>query len=247
MQTALAQRAGAVCIRKSLGGIRTEGGPAFSRRVAPYLSMGSAAKEYFTFAACRASVPYSPGANPTYFASKNALLSAIGKGAFFIDSGNRAWYNRRSKSVFAARERVFLNHVTARKCEPDEIPQVKALFETAFVNTFFDHAPVFEEVTDGEKIYAALLNDSIVGFASIWEPDYFVHFLFVSPSFRRKKVGSALADRLAEIYDGPLTVKCLIKNETGMAFYRSTGWKQTGDGISEDGAYALLRYSVRKE
>ena len=140
-----------------------------------------------------------------------------------------------------------MNHVTVRKCEPNDITRVKALFETVFVNTFSDHVPVFEEVTDGETIYVALLNDSIVGFASIWEPDHFIHFLFVSPAFQRKKVGSALVDRLAEIYDGPLTLKCLIKNESGMAFYRSTGWKQTGDGISEDGAYALLSYDVRKE
>ena len=140
-----------------------------------------------------------------------------------------------------------MNHILIRKCEPDETAQVKELFETVFVNTFFDSAPVFEEVTDGEEIYVALLNDSIAGFASIWEPDRFVHFLFVSPTLRRKRIGSALVNRLAEIYDGPLTLKCLINNETGMAFYRSTGWNQIGDGISEDGAYALLSCSVRKE
>lgn len=115
------------------------------------------------------------------------------------------------------------------------------------MNTHFDHAPVFEEATEGESIFVALLNDSIVGFASVWETNHFVHFLFVSPSLRRKKVGSALVDRLVEIYGGPLTVKCLMNNETGMAFYRSTGWKQTGDGISEDGAYALLSYNAGKE
>lgn len=140
-----------------------------------------------------------------------------------------------------------MDHITIRKCEPDETAQVRELFETVFVNTFFDHPPVFEEVTDGERIYVALLNDSIVGFASVWEPDRFVHFLFVSPALQRNKVGSALVDALAEIYDGPLTLKCLIKNEAGMAFYRSTGWEQTGDGVSEDGAYALFSYTIGDE
>ena len=123
---------------------------------------------------------------------------------------------------------------------------VKELFETVFVNTFFDPAPVFEEATDGEKIYVALLDGDLVGFASIWEPDYFVHYLFVSPTVRRKKVGSALVNSLAEIYGGPLTLKCLINNENGMAFYRATGWEKIGDGISEDGAYALLSYTLCK-
>lgn len=137
-----------------------------------------------------------------------------------------------------------MRHVTVRECEPDDIAQVKELFETVFVNTFLDHAPVFEEVTDGERIYVALLNDSVVGFASVWEPDRFVHYLFVSAALRRNKVGTVLVDRLAEIYDGPLLLKCLMNNETGMAFYRSTGWKQIGEGVSEDGAYALLSYHV---
>lgn len=141
-----------------------------------------------------------------------------------------------------AEERVFLNHVIVRKCEPGEIAQVKELFETVFVNTFHDHAPVFDEVTDGEIIYVALLNDSIVGFVSIWEPDQFIHFLFVSPSVRHKRIGSTLVSHLASIYGVPLTLKCLIRNVDGMAFYRATGWKQIGNGNSDDGAYALLRY-----
>lgn len=127
--------------------------------------------------------------------------------------------------------------------DPGETEQVKELFETVFEETFFKHAPVFEEATDGEQIYVALLDDRIVGFASFWEPDRFVHFLLVLPAARHKKIGSLLVNNLAEIYGEPLTLKCLIRNEEGMAFYRATGWQKTGDGIGEDGAYALLRYA----
>lgn len=112
------------------------------------------------------------------------------------------------------------------------------------MDTFHTHAPVFQEATDGEQIYAALLEGSLAGFASVWEPDRFIHFLFVSPAFRHKKIGSALVKKLAEIYGLPLTLKCLLKNEDAMAFYRATGWEKIGDGISEDGAYALLRYTI---
>ena len=136
-----------------------------------------------------------------------------------------------------------MNHVAVRKSEPDEITQVKKLFETVFENTFFEPAPIFEEATDGEQIYVALLDDNVVGFASIWEPDHFIHYLFVSPTVRRRKIASALVNRLAEIYDGPLTLKCLIGNEDGMAFYLATGWQKISEGTSKDGAYALLRNS----
>ena len=136
-----------------------------------------------------------------------------------------------------------MNPVVVRKSEPNEMAQIIELFKTVFVDTFFKSAPAFKDVTDGEQIYVALLDDNLIGFASIWEPDRFIHYLFVSPNARHKKVGSALIDRLAEIYGGPLFLKCLINNETGMAFYRSTGWKQIGNGNSDDGAYALLSYN----
>lgn len=134
-----------------------------------------------------------------------------------------------------------------RKCNPDEILEVRKLFEAVFVNTFPGHIPVFEEVTDGEEIYVALLNDNIVGFASIWEPDHFIHYLFVSPNARRIKVGSTIVSRLAEIYGVPLSLKCLVKNKDGMAFYRATGWQKTGDGSGDDGAYALLSYNLPRD
>lgn len=133
-----------------------------------------------------------------------------------------------------------MDNIVVRKSVSNEIVQVKELFETVF-----NHTPAFEEATGGEQIFVALLNDKIVGFASVWEPDYFIHYLCVSPAARHKNVGSTMVSSLAEIYGAPLTLKCLIKNEDGIAFYRATGWKKIKDGISDDGAYVLLSYPVR--
>ena len=151
-----------------------------------------------------------------------------------------------STEGFAVKEGARLNRVVIGEIGPNETAQVKELFETVYVNTFSGHAPAFEETSAGEKIYAARLDGDIVGFASVWEPEKFIHYLFVSPTARRKKVGSTLVNRLVEIYGGPLTLKCLISNENGMAFYRATGWKERKNGISEDGAYALLIYDPSK-
>lgn len=59
--------------------------------------------------------------------------------------------------------------------------------------------------------------------------------------------GSALVKAIAEIYGAPLTLKCLIKNTNGMAFYRAAGWTKVGDGTSDEGDYALLRYTFTPE
>ena len=136
-----------------------------------------------------------------------------------------------------------MNQSVVRKCKPDELPEVRKLFEAVFENTFPGHIPVFEEATHGEEIYVALLNDNIVGFASIWEPDHFIHYLFVSPNARRKKIGSTIVSSLAEIYGVPLSLKCLVKNKVGMAFYRATGWQKAANGSCDDGDYELLRYN----
>ena len=124
---------------------------------------------------------------------------------------------------------------------------MKALFAAMFADGLFTHAPVFEEATAGEQLYVALVDGAIAAFASVWEPDRFIHFLYVSPSYRRKKLASALISSLAARCGGQLTLKCLVKNEAAMAFYRSTGWETVETGSSEDGAYALLRYPADAE
>ena len=47
----------------------------------------------------------------------------------------------------------------------------------------------FEKSTEGEAIYVAFVGDEVVGFASVWEQDSFIHNLFVSKQYRRLGVG----------------------------------------------------------
>lgn len=91
-----------------------------------------------------------------------------------------------------------MDNIVVRKSVSNETVQVKELFETIFVKTVFGHTTVFKEATDGEQIYVALLDDKIVGFASVWEPDHFIHYLCVSPAARHKKVVSALVSSLPD-------------------------------------------------
>ena len=137
-----------------------------------------------------------------------------------------------------------MNRISVREIAPDEIIRVRELFESVFRETFSDHVPIFEEVTLGEHLYVATLDGSVVGIASVWEPDCYIHFLFVDSQIRNHRIGSTLISRLYEIY-GSLTLKCLVANKVGMAFYRATGWQELETGSSEDGEYVLLRYDPR--
>lgn len=97
----------------------------------------------------------------------------------------------------------------------------------------------FLQDVEGEAILVAVAgDDDPVGFLSVWEPDRFVHHLYVSRAARRKGVGTALLDALE--LPKPWRLKCLRANSEAAAFYRNRGWVEVSSGTSEDGDFAVL-------
>ena len=43
-------------------------------------------------------------------------------------------------------------------------------------------------------------------------------------------------------YPKPLTLKCLMKNELAVNFYKKQGWQVIGNGSDELGEYYLMEY-----
>lgn len=82
----------------------------------------------------------------------------------------------------------------------------------------------FEHDTEGEAIWVAVEFGEIVGFVSIWEPDCFVHHLFVSPEVLKRGIGSKLLNVVKQRYAN-LSLKCLTQNSDAVAFYLSQGFK----------------------
>lgn len=95
----------------------------------------------------------------------------------------------------------------------------------------------FDIHTDGERILVAEGNASLLGFASIWEPDSFLHNLFVHPSFTRQGVGRALLAGCARHFSGPPTLKCMKANTQALQFYASQGWRALREEVGPDGPY----------
>jgi ribosomal protein S18 acetylase RimI-like enzyme len=99
----------------------------------------------------------------------------------------------------------------------------------------------FTRDTEGELIHLTESPDgTILGFLSLWEPDKFIHHLFIAPGHLRQGIGQALLADLHQRLPGPFRLKCLTANIPALAFYRSRCWIEIDKGSSEDGDYLLL-------
>jgi len=104
----------------------------------------------------------------------------------------------------------------------------------------------FDVATKGERILVAAHQRDIIGFASIWEPDNFLHHLFVHPLFLRCGVGKTLLLSCNKYFCGTPTLKCLKANESARQFYLSQGWSVRHEADGPDGRYLLMaRESTR--
>ncbi len=116
----------------------------------------------------------------------------------------------------------------------------RAAFTWADGSTF--KAGDFDRDTEGERILVAENKQEVLGFASIWMAENFLHNLFVHPAFWRRGVGTALLRRVMYLTSGPPTLKCLTANTGARTFYARTGWRAIGDGVSSDGPYQLMSF-----
>ncbi|EIA3186963.1 GNAT family N-acetyltransferase [Vibrio parahaemolyticus] len=132
------------------------------------------------------------------------------------------------------------------KFQSHHLDAVKKLYRDSRLATFTWHDSVlfelsdFERDTEGEDIWVASKSNEILGFISIWEPDNFIHHLFVSPRNLRSGVGLKLLDFAKQRYSN-LSLKCLTKNSNAIGFYRSQGFTivETVDDGAE--SYHLMK------
>ena len=106
----------------------------------------------------------------------------------------------------------------------------------------------FASATEGELIHVAeTAENGIVGFISLWEPEQFVHHLFIANGHRGKGIGRALIDDLARRQPGPFRLKCVAGNSVALSFYKRSGWAQIGEGETDGRPYLLMELSKTDE
>lgn len=101
----------------------------------------------------------------------------------------------------------------------------------------------FEYDTEGERILVAVCDEEIVGFISVWMEDPFIHHLYVAPAFQGKGVGKALLSAIFKETIAPLQLKCLLRNDKAIAFYKRNGFIEKQRVASESGDYILFEYT----
>ena len=101
----------------------------------------------------------------------------------------------------------------------------------------------FARETAGERITVAEVAQRAVGFLSVWEPERFVHHLFVAPHYQRRGVGSRLLACLSAAE--PHRLKCAAPNAAALRFYAARGWREVDRGDDSGGAYLVLERGAR--
>ncbi|WP_428607318.1 GNAT family N-acetyltransferase [Sedimenticola sp.] len=125
-----------------------------------------------------------------------------------------------------------------------ELPKLCNLFNLArvkngcFPDETFEMAE-FAQVIEGERLFVSRIANKITGFASVWEPDNFLHHLYVSPQYQRQGVGSALLDYCVNLFGLPMTLKCIKANVAACDFYEKHGWHIAEKAEGPEGKYFL--------
>tara|TARA_R110002049_G_scaffold161450_13_gene327030 strand:+ start:2510 stop:2914 length:405 start_codon:yes stop_codon:yes gene_type:complete len=130
---------------------------------------------------------------------------------------------------------------------PQDLPALQRIYLQTRAEKFhwLDQADLrtsdFERDTEGERIWVAETARQIVGFASVWEQENFVHHLFVLPSHAGKKIGSALLATCLQNMGRPAQLKCMTANADALRFYQTLGWQTIDRGVTVHGEYQLLQ------
>ena len=111
------------------------------------------------------------------------------------------------------------------------------------INPAVFNASDFDKATRGERLFVAETDSEIVGFVSVWEPENFIHHLYVLPEYQGRGVGTLLHHAAVQVLAKPVELKCLSHNKRALSFYRKLGWKTVGSGVDADGEYLLLRFA----
>ena len=100
----------------------------------------------------------------------------------------------------------------------------------------------FRSVSEGEKVVVCCnFEEKILGFVSVYEPDSFIHHLYVASPNQREGAGKALLNSLRTWLPMPWHLKCATGNEKAWAFYVRQGWIEESYEEGPDGPYVLLR------
>ena len=134
-----------------------------------------------------------------------------------------------------------------RRYAPADLPACATLFEQVMHETFPEDDPAtyavatFTSHTAGETVWVAQAGDRIVGLASLWPGEPFLHFLLVLANWRGRGIGTALMEAAMREIEGPVDLKCRMGNAAAQRFYEARGWREVGRDLTDAEPYIRYR------
>lgn len=99
---------------------------------------------------------------------------------------------------------------------------------------------VFLEQARHETVWLAWAGGRIVGLAALYEPDSFLHSLYVDERRQGEGIGLALLNTVADAAHGPLSLKVEERNTGARRFYAREGFDEAETGITDGSRWILL-------
>lgn len=137
-----------------------------------------------------------------------------------------------------------------RKALKSDFLELAAIFQEVRCQVFtwkdsnvFRQEDFYEETKEELILLAEDNKGEIVGFISVWEPDRFIHHLYIKSAFQGYGIGKRLINTLPMYVPFPYHLKCESKNESALLFYTKTGWREIGRGMNGDDEYRVLQLS----
>jgi GNAT superfamily N-acetyltransferase len=127
-----------------------------------------------------------------------------------------------------------------------DLEAAAALFERVAQATFHWTEPVahsaaaFLRHSESETVWVAVSGGAVIGLAALYEPESFLHSLYVDFGWQGRGVGKALLDIAAEAATGPLSLKVDTRNAPALRFYLRNGFRTAERGESGGSAWIRL-------
>ena len=134
-----------------------------------------------------------------------------------------------------------------RRAEKRDIESINAIFAKAASSAQWlppeERSKMdFTKVSEGETVVVCYSREGdILGFVSVYEPESFIHHLYVAPNCQGQGVGTGLLHSLEAWVPMPWHLKCVERNENALAYYLSQGWVEETRAEGPEGAYVLLK------
>ena len=137
--------------------------------------------------------------------------------------------------------------IAIRPYAPSDVAACIGIFDRAW-HAGHPYAPrvinekVFATETADETLFVAVDElGAVIGFASIYLPQSFVHHLYVEPAQSGRGIGTKLLAHALAAAGGSATLKCQTGNEGALRFYRRHGWVEVAAGTGEFGPWVAMR------